>query len=323
MAYASISDMRLEGFKSSRYSDSRVQTALTLAQRMVDRATKRFFEPRDLTFTETWNGRDFLLLNHPIIRVDSVRFINTDGTLQDPLEDDDIEVYNRHVRQGLTNKDDRDSPKIAMLFVRPTTIHPRTKPSTVQEIIRNRLQNVQVVGKFGYTDPDHEAGRTIASNGSDSITAPDQIHIENGAFTDEDVGRTITIQGSASNDAVKTIAEVVGPKDIKTVEQDLVTEGSGFTADVSAFPQFGVTPLEIKQATILLASRNLDPLATKDPVQDAIKAGRIRRMAVRDQSISLDSDPRLTSQGGDSLTGYPDVDQLLVPFIRPPRMAAV
>ena len=249
---------------------------------------------------------------------------NTDKTLQDALATTEYEVFNRHVTEGLIDKDDRESPKIAMLFAHTRTTSPHhINPSPhLAGVIHTRVLNMRITGKFGYTDPDFDAGRTVATAGGDSITAPNEIVMASAAFTADDIGREITPSGSVSNDAIKVIAEIISPTEVRTVEQDLVTEGAGFGADISAFPQFGKTPAMIKEAAILYASYKLDPLATRDPVQAAIKAGRLRRMTVRDQSIGLDADPNLVAQAGSSLTGYPDVDALLIPFIRPPRLAS-
>lgn len=324
MAYAEIDDIRCEGFPEKRFPDARVAAKLAVAEEMIEKWTGRFFEPRDLTIRETWSGRELLILWMPIIRIDEIRFINTDNTLQEPMSATEYQVFNRHMSEGLLDKDDRESAKISFLFARSGTIVPHhviPSPHLAHTIDRRTL-NMRITGKFGYTDPDFTAGRTIASDGADALTAPNAIHMENAAFTDEDKGREITVLGSASNDSIRVIDTVVGPKDITTVEQNVVTEGAGFTADISAFPQFGATPVMIKEATVKLAARLLDPIATADPIQAAIRAGRLRRMTVRDQSVGLDADPRLTSQAGASMSGDPEIDNLIIPYIRPPRMAS-
>lgn len=327
MAYCTIKEVREEGFKECNFSDQRVQRALDLACELIDRTTCRWFEARDLALDVLWNGSADLLLPHPIIRVDTVRFVNTDGTTSDPLDVNDYIVFNRHVRTGQTNeRDDREDPKLAWQFLRPDLVVPG-RHRLVQELLTRREQNVRIEGKWGYTEPDFGAGRTIDTDVGDAITAPDTIKMVNGAFTSEDVGRTIEVIGSAGNDAVRTIASVPASDTVTTVEQDLTTEGSGFTANVSAFPQFGVTPRIIRDVCLRLLARDLPTIAAQTTGTGIINPNRITRMATRDQSVSVAIDPRLVSgsgAGGDgSPTGDPAIDRVLTQMRCPPRMGAV
>lgn len=329
MAYCDIADVRAEGFLDPPYTDARVQRAIDIACELIDRTTCRWFEPRDLTFDVKWRGSPDLLLPHPVIRIDSVLFLNTDGTTQQALDVNDYLVFNRHVRTGQTNeRDDREDPKLSFQFLRPDTVTPRPRqPTLVQELLGRREQNVRVVGKWGYTDPDYTAARTPTADAGDAITAPDTIKLTNGGFTSEDVGKTITIAGSASNDGTRTIASVPAADTVKTVEQDLTTEGSGFTATLSAFPQFGVTPNLIKDVCLKLVARYLPTGAAQSSGTGSINPNRITRMATRDQSISFMTDPRLTAAGGaggdGTITGDPEIDRILTMFRCPPRMGAV
>lgn len=326
--YCTIADVRMEGYTVAMATNSRITRAIRLACADIDRWTARFFEPRDLSLDLKWRGSPDLLLPHPIIRVDEVRFLNTDGTAQDPLDVNDYLVFNRHVRTGqLNERDDREDPRITFQFLRPDTVTPRPRtPTLVQELIGRQEQNVRVVGKWGYTDPDFAAARSIATGAGDAITAPDTIVMANGVFTSEDVGRTISVAGSASNDGTRTIAAVPNGTTVQTVEQDLVNEGAGFTASISAFPQFGVTPEQIKEVCLRLVARRLPSLSTQQSGLGAINPSRITRMATRDQSISMTTDPRLTAAsgaGGDaSITGDPEIDRILTAFRAPPRMGA-
>jgi hypothetical protein len=330
MAYCTIDDLRDEGFPACDFSDRRVQRAIDLACDIIDRATGRFFVPRDLVIDVNWRGQPELLLEQPIIRVDKIVWVNTDGSESTPpLDLRDRIIFNRHVSQGLTEPDDREDPKVSWQFISPGSLVPRPRPlrpRLVQSILTRRAQNVRITGKFGYTDPDFGAGRSIASAAGDAITAPDTIKMDNGAFTSEDVGRTITIAGSgAGNNATRTIAAVPSSDTVQTVEQDLTSEGTGFTATVSAFPQFGKTPRLIEDICLKIAARHLNPLAGGDPVENAMNSGRILKMTVRDQSISFLPDPRAaggdTALSGDAaITGDPEIDLVLAQFRRPPRL---
>ena len=323
MGYCTVDDIRDEGFKACDFLDRRVQRAIDDAASFIERITGRFFEPRSLTFVRTWAGQPDLLMELPLIAVDEMRFVHLDNTLSSPFDATDFVTYNRHVREGLVDPDDRENPKIAFLFVRPNLIVPRTDPAVLQEFILNRVQNVQVKGVFGYTQPLFTGARVIATNVGDAITAPNTIKMVNGAFSvaGGDLGRKITVANSAStNNGAKTISQVVSSDTVKVTEV-LVTEGAGFTASLATFPQWGVTPREIRRACMLLAIRNLPARGTADPIETALAGGRIRSMATRDQSISFAVDQRAESGLG-GITGDPELDSLIVPFMRPPKFGA-
>ncbi len=73
----------------------------------------------------------------------------------------------------------------------------------------------------------------------------------------------------------------------------------------------GRTPLAVKRACILLVLRGLHPLAD-DAAFEARSRWRIIEERTRDQSYRLDSN----RGGGLSLTGDPEVDALLTPYVR-------
>ncbi len=325
MPYCTIEDIRDEGFELCDFPDRRVSKAIRIAQQFIEKSTDRFFEPRhDLTFRETWRGESELLIgqgNMPIISVSELRFVNTDESLQEPVNlTTDIRIFNRHVREGYLAKDDRENPRIGLIFIDPNLIIPRVRPLTVLEVTAARLQQIQITGTFGYTDPTFNRARAIASGAGDAITAPNTIVMDNAAFEEDDVGHTIVVAGSAStNDGGKIITEFIDAKTVK-VKETVVTEAPGFTATIVDFPQVGIIPPQIAEVCKLLAIRNLPKRATDDPLSKALSGGRLRRMQTRDQSIDLDRDPRLTGIGGGALTGDPEIDLVLIAYRAPPKM---
>lgn len=90
----------------------------------------------------------------------------------------------------------------------------------------------------------------------------------------------------------------------------------GFTED-DGTPQ-GRTPLAIRRACMLLVLRNVAPLAD-DAAFEARARWRIIEERTRDQSYRLD--PSRTRVP--VLTGDPDVDLLLAPYVRPSFFGAV
>ena len=333
MGYCTADEVRTRGgYDDPPYTDAYVNPWIDWATRFIDLITKWWFEPRNF---DTGNelkldgmGTRDLLVPLPIIKIAKVQFVDF-PTVPGGVSEVDLDafaIYNRHLKTGgLTNPDDRRNPRIAFVG---TKIGRRQ--IFVDEFPRGR-QNIWLTGRFGFTEPDFDAARLIASDALDTITAPDEIHMENGAFTAEDVGRTITIAGSALNNGAYVVATVVGAKDITTVEQTLVTEGTGFTANVSAFPQFGITPPLIKDVAIRLALREMPPPGTPggtidgDQYEDRMRAaGRITQEKVRDQSISYAAGAR----GGEGniagvFTNDPYIDMILASHRRPAKMAAI
>jgi hypothetical protein len=89
----------------------------------------------------------------------------------------------------------------------------------------------------------------------------------------------------------------------------------GFT-EPNGTPE-GRTPLAIRRACMLLVQRNLAPLAD-DAAFEARSRWRIVEERTRDQSYRLDS----AASSSLELTGDPDVDALLAPYVRPSPIGA-
>lgn len=153
--YASVSSLRREGVEPKDADDSRALELLVRASQYIERVTGRFFEPRALTIEADGKGRNSLLLDFPIIALESVA---VDGwpwaaPASDAVDLDIVRVYNRHL-DGLTMPDDRSSPKLD--FYRDVT--DPISAAIVSDWSSMRWprgqQNVRVAGAFGYTDPD-------------------------------------------------------------------------------------------------------------------------------------------------------------------------
>lgn len=329
MSYCTPDDVRNRGGLSDPpYSDAIVQAWIDWAEKFIEEVTGQWFTPR--TMTVKLDGRDTRtqLVSVPIISISKVEFVDF-PTIPSGVSEVDLDafvVYNRHVADGLLNPDDRANPRIAF---QGTKIGRRQ--IFIEEFPEGK-QNVWLTGLFGYTEPNPNAGRSIATNAGDAITAPDEIKMVNGAFTQEDVGRAFTIAGSASNDGAYKIVEVVSSTEVKVEEQTLTTEGNGFTASVSAFPQWGVVPELIKDVCIRLVLREMpDPTAGSSGAPDGYQyearmraAGRVTQEKVRDQSISY-APPGGAGEGNLSgvITGDPFIDMILLKYRRPPKFTSV
>lgn len=156
MAYVTVDEMRAEGVTASEVSSERLALLIRMQSQFIEHVTGRFFEPRTMTLTLDGRGGKALLLGHPIIAIESIA-ISIFGSFAFDLSVDleDVAIYNRHLTQGLLHPDDRNNPKVEF---RHGSHYARLGSTTVTSslIFPRGQQNVQVVGTFGYTDPDPE-----------------------------------------------------------------------------------------------------------------------------------------------------------------------
>lgn len=168
-AYATIEDMRAEGVPvTAVFTDARVAQALEAASALVEEYTGRVFHARFLDMMLDGKGGPILQLDEPIIGVEEIAYtFQSFTTLDLPLQEGDIVIYNRHIRDGLREPDDREDPRIEFLRVRGIDRVPLDygaldgSPGFTQS-----QQNVRVTGIFGYTEPTnagHPVGVTPAA----------------------------------------------------------------------------------------------------------------------------------------------------------------
>jgi len=160
-AYAFVSDVRDEGVNAN-VTDARIQMAIVIASRYIERVTGRFFEPRVQTIRVGGKGKRLVTLGDPVIGVEFIR-LETEPSLQPDLDvDPDLyRVFNRHLSQGLLNPDDRESPKIEFVHVEDLLGVGDVRFVPLSGISLRSLgypwgvQNVQIAGVFGYTEDTH------------------------------------------------------------------------------------------------------------------------------------------------------------------------
>lgn len=158
--YTTLADVRLEGLGVSAASNDRVNRIIRLAGAYIDSYTGRWFVPKTRTFTLDGRGHSVLHLQHPIISISAVSLdlLPAEGAMTS-VDLDELVIYNRHLRQGLLQPDDRNNPKIE--FVRADEDIRRALPRSSLLYFPHGRQNVTVSGVFGYTEPDGSAtGRT-------------------------------------------------------------------------------------------------------------------------------------------------------------------
>ncbi|KKN87425.1 hypothetical protein LCGC14_0258800 [marine sediment metagenome] len=151
--YATVQDVRDEGIAAPEHDNARVRKMILKAEAWLERTTRRFFYPRELSLRFGGNGNRILPIHVPLIQIDSVETLSSDWPT-DPSNDvalASVQVYNRHLTMGLASDDDRDNPR---LILESGSYWPPGR------------QNIQLTGWFGYTElaPNEEPGET--SSGS-------------------------------------------------------------------------------------------------------------------------------------------------------------
>lgn len=165
-SYVQLVDMLSAGFPIDDpapvggYSFADARRAILEAIQFFDDVTGRFFSPRYREFDLDGDGGPAIQTEHVIVGLTDVTFTFTTFTPADlPIEEGDLRVYNRHIRQGLEEPDDRDDPRVEFLRT-PVYRFPRSQLLGEVDILSSFIgftdsqQNVKMRGMWGYTDPD-------------------------------------------------------------------------------------------------------------------------------------------------------------------------
>jgi hypothetical protein len=150
-AYCTLYDLRAAGLTMASATDTApAQRLIVQASRFIEQYTGRQFDPiyKILSFSGS-SGRA-LLLDEPIVALEHM-IINYDGDFAvSDREVGNFTVFNRHIRENLYRPDDRDNPKIEFVH----GWDPFGTWGTSNFRFSTGVQNVQVAGVFGYTEPD-------------------------------------------------------------------------------------------------------------------------------------------------------------------------
>jgi len=160
MTYPIIDDVRTEGFSPLNYTDSRVQTAIDESVAFLELTTQRSFIPKTKTIHVSGYGEQTVLfLDEPIVSITSVAIEDQFGGLS-TVDSTSFKVFNRHLSEDLLDPDDREAPRIEFVSGHLDIFGQGFWPLGVQ--------NVKIVGKFGYTD----RHPTDAAGNPDGVTPP-------------------------------------------------------------------------------------------------------------------------------------------------------
>jgi len=168
-AYAQVTDLMAQGFPLGQpapcpggFTFTQASAALIRASRFVEEITGRIFGSRYMVLDIDGQGGEILQCPHVICGLTDVRLTFTTFSPADlPVQEGDIRVYNRHLRQRLIGRgdDDRQDPRIEFLRV-PNYSFPRGELLGESDLLSGHTnfvestQNVQVAGIWGYTDYD-------------------------------------------------------------------------------------------------------------------------------------------------------------------------
>lgn len=158
--YCLVSDLRSEGVTTTDADDARCQMMISMASRYIERITRRFFNPRSLTVDQNGNGSGTHFYDQPVIAIDSIN-ITIEGISfsGQPIDLNDVAIYNRHITQNLLSPDDRDNPRVQ--FKRADPEFARLHALLGRRIFYEGKLNIRTIGVFGYTDFDgSQLGKT-------------------------------------------------------------------------------------------------------------------------------------------------------------------
>lgn len=150
--YCSLQDIRDEGITVAMASDIQVLNAISVCQEFIDRACRQWFLPKQLVLGLDGTDSDTLHFGVPIIQIDSIKLNNSPDNL-DPAF---FRVYNARVYP-----DDRRNPRIKLIRADEirdifTAPHPYDRLK-----FRKGRQNQEIVGSFGYLEPDGTTPKLI------------------------------------------------------------------------------------------------------------------------------------------------------------------
>lgn len=234
--YASVDDLRVEGVPPE-VSDALLQTRIRRASALIEKYTRNWFYPRQCVFHLDGSGSGILQIEHPIIAVTEVR-VSYDNRLGLPtttvLDPTLYRVFNRHLTEHLLDPDDRANPKVQCLF--GTTYGHPTRRIWVSDWFPKGVQNIQVSGLFGYTDPDD--GVTLWTDGVTPVgVTPETIRTACMMLVVRDLLPLADIEGRSEQGAAGAIRQ------LRTRDQQ-ITYGSTTNVGATASGIAGNTELE-------------------------------------------------------------------------------
>lgn len=154
--YALVADLRSEGVPAATVSDIACLRAIYRASRYVETFTGRTFGPKAKSLKLDMRGGNMVArVEEPIIALSRVALHRAGYEPDDAdIDRDLLLVYNRHLRDLMTDPDDRESPRIELqrdLEGLSPNVPMHRSPGLRWPI---GMQDLLVAGAFGFTEAD-------------------------------------------------------------------------------------------------------------------------------------------------------------------------
>lgn len=151
--YCTVYDLKAAALPVALTSELSTQRLIVQASRWIEHYTGRQFSSEYKTVKFSGNSGRALLLDEPIIAVDTLVLNYAGDFVSDDREIGTFIVFNRHIRENLFKPDDRDNPKLEFLHGWDFA-GLYTGASRYDYRFSSGVQNIQLAGVFGYTEPD-------------------------------------------------------------------------------------------------------------------------------------------------------------------------
>jgi hypothetical protein len=255
--YATIAEVRAEGAPfndDTTYDDDWVQSKIDLASGQIEKFCGHWFASKSRTVRIDGNRRKTLTVPLPIVQIDTITIISPTrfgSTTTYGVDLTEVQVYNRHLTQGVVSPDDRKNPGIAVeSFL--------AEPLDDTDRWPDGDQNIILEGKFGWTELAYGVDPAETSPGSqipanEGVTPP-EIKRACMLLVRQSFPQLGDYSGSLSTGAIK------GVRTMKARDQ-AVEFGSGRTGGEDAGLKYvGGTTGDENVDRILLGFRRVPPM---------------------------------------------------------------
>lgn len=156
-AYCTVYDLQNANLPLAGTNDGTAQKLIVQCSRFIEHYTGRQFSPAYKTITVSGTSGRSILLDEPIVAIEKLAIDYSGNFATATPETANYRVYNRHLSQNLFRPDDRDSPRLEFLHGWEGLGGPGGRIPGVSGFdfrFYRGVQNVQVAGVFGFTEPD-------------------------------------------------------------------------------------------------------------------------------------------------------------------------
>jgi hypothetical protein len=163
--YLTVAEVRAEGYPFSdttTYNDAYVESKIDIASEQIEHFTGNWFASLSRTLSLDGDRGHILKVPAPIVQIDTITIVTASrygvsSTYNVDLTE--VQVYNRHLTKGLLSPDDRKNPGIAIESL-------LAEPVESLDFWPEGDQNIQIEGKFGWTELAHDVTPAETATGS-------------------------------------------------------------------------------------------------------------------------------------------------------------